>query len=241
MTLFDMHTHILPGVDDGSVNMNMSLEMLHIAYDEGVRNIVLTPHYILGNNSYTYDELSERFDKLIEEKNKDKELAEINLYLGNEILYEEGIVTKLKEGDIHTMNGTKYILIEYNTQIPYSEIVHSIDEITQARYWPILAHVERYRTLFGNIGRIEELVSKGCFLQMNVDSVSGSFLDEMRNWCRKLVKSGYITFFATDAHNVDSRAPYCQEHIKWIEKKCEDASFMLEEAAQMMIDGKYID
>ena len=54
MTLFDMHTHILPGVDDGSVDLKMSLEMLHIAYDEGVRNIVLTPHYILGNNSYTY-------------------------------------------------------------------------------------------------------------------------------------------------------------------------------------------
>ena len=64
MTLFDIHCHILPGVDDGSRDMESSLDMLRIAYEEGTRQIILTPHYMLGRNSYTYAELDERFEAL---------------------------------------------------------------------------------------------------------------------------------------------------------------------------------
>ena len=78
---------------------------------------------------------------------------------------------------------------------------------------------------------------------MNISSIDGGFLNENKRWCRKLVRSGYITFFATDAHNTDSRAPYTQEYITWIRKKCgeEDAQWMLNEAAKLLVKGEYID
>ena len=63
MELFDIHCHILPGVDDGSRNIETSLEMIDIAYSEGTRRIILTPHYILGHNTYTYAELDQKFDE----------------------------------------------------------------------------------------------------------------------------------------------------------------------------------
>ncbi|MCR5213838.1 MAG: hypothetical protein K6E10_05445 [Eubacterium sp.] len=240
MRLFDIHCHILPGVDDGSKNMETSLDMLRIAYEEGTRNIVLTPHYYLEGIDYTYDQLDKIFEELKEKASEDPKLSEINLYLGNEIYYEDGILTRLKQGHIHTMNNTKYVLVEYNIDTAYSEILHSIDELSAARYLPVIAHVERYMKLQGKIDRIEELISRGCLLQMNISSIDGGFFDDNKKWCRKLVKNGYITFFATDAHNLDSRAPYTRDYISWIEKKCEDAEFMLETAAQMMIEGKYI-
>lgn len=243
MVLFDIHSHMLPGVDDGSKSMDMTLEMLSIAYNEGVRHIILTPHYIIGRNSYTYDELDTRFDALKEEVHKSGKFEGLNLYLGNEILYEDGIVTKLRAGEIHTMNNTKYVLVEYNIRTPFSEILHSIDELTQARYWPIIAHVERYISLVNHLDRIEEIIDKGTLLQMNISSVEGGFLSENKRWCQKLVKKGYITFFATDAHNADTRAPYSQDYIRWIRKKCgeEEASWMLEKSAALLVNGEYID
>lgn len=243
MQLFDIHCHILPGVDDGSRDMQMSLDMLRIAYEEGTRDVLLTPHYMLGRNNYTYESLEEKFAELKAEVDKAGEFQGLKLYLGNEILYEEGIATKLREGDIHTMNGTRYVLIEYNVRTPYSEILRSIEEMIQARYIPIIAHVERYQALEGKLLRIEELIGMGVYLQMNISSVEGGFLNENKSWCRKLIKKGYITFLGTDAHNTDMRAPYSQEYISWIQKKCGDdeAMFMLEDAANMMVEGKYLD
>ena len=66
MNLFDIHCHILPGVDDGSRNMDMSMDMLRIAYEEGTRDIIFTPHYMLGKNKYKYDELDKRFEEIKE-------------------------------------------------------------------------------------------------------------------------------------------------------------------------------
>ena len=243
MNLFDIHCHILPGVDDGSRNMDITMDMLDIAYEEGTRDIILTPHYMLNRNLYTYAELDQHFENLKKEVQASGKYPDLNLYLGNEILYEEGVVTKLREGDIHTMNGTKYVLVEYNIRTPFSEIQHSIDELIQARYWPIIAHVERYQALENNLDRVADIIDKGVLLQMNISSVEGGFLNENKRWCRKLVKKGYITFFGTDAHNTDARAPYTQEFIRWIKKKCgeDDARWMLEEAAHYIIDGKYID
>ena len=243
MNLFDIHCHILPGVDDGSRNMDMSMDMLRIAYEEGTRDIIFTPHYMLGKNKYKYDELDKKFEEVKEMVYESGEFEGLNLYLGNEILYEEGIVTRLREGDIHTMNGTRYILVEYNIRTPWGEIAHSIDEMTQARFWPIIAHVERYHAVEGRLDHIEEMIDKGCLHQMNISSVDGGFLNENTRWCRKMVKKGYISLFGTDAHNTDSRAPYTQDFIPWIRKKCgdEDTEWMLRGAAEMVVKGEYID
>ena len=240
MNLFDIHCHILPGVDDGSKSMEMSLDMLQIAYEEGTRQIVLTPHYMVGRNRYETGELAGKYEEL---KAKAKELyPELELYLGNEILWEEGIVDLLKKGEIHTMNGTRYVLVEYNVQTTFRQIRNSIQDLMEARYWPIIAHVERYQCLVKRLDRIDELIRMKALLQMNISSVEGGFLNESKRWCRKLLKEGYITFLATDAHNVDSRGPYSQEYIPWLRKHCgEDAEYMLTGAAEDMVRGRYIE
>lgn len=218
MEYFDIHSHILPGVDDGAQSVNEAVEMMEIAYKEGTRQIMLTPHYTRGKNICTKEEMDRNFEFFKAEV--EEEFPGLHVYLGSEILYEDGVVEDLKEGKIHTMNGTKYVLVEFNIRISYNELYQAIRKLTNARFRPIIAHVERYRCLFKHIDRIEELVGLEAYLQMNISSVYGGLLDENARWCKQLVKEGYISFFGTDAHDMEERAPYINDYVKWIEKKC---------------------
>ena len=240
MEYFDIHSHILPGVDDGSQSLEESLGMLEIAYQEGTRNVMLTPHYIRGKNRYDREELNSRFRAFQDEVSK--RYPDMKLYLGNEVLYEDGIVEDLKEGKIQTMNNTKYVLVEFNIRISYSQLYQAVRKITNARYRPIIAHVERYRCLFKHMERIDELVRMESYLQMNISSIYGGLLDEDARWCKKLVREGYISFFGTDAHDLENRAPYVQDYVGWIAKKCgEDVlEQMFIANAKKMIENQYI-
>lgn len=214
---YDIHCHMLPGVDDGAQTMEEALSMMGISYEEGIRNIILTPHYVRGKNKCTREELRVRFEQLQEEVYK--QYPELVLYLGNEVLWEEGIVEDLKSGKIQTMNDTKYVLVEFNIRISYSQLYDAIRRITNARFRPIIAHVERYRCLFKHMERIDELMGMETLLQMNISSIYGGLLDENARWCKKLVKEECISFFGTDAHDLEDRAPYVRDYADWLEKK----------------------
>lgn len=240
MEYFDLHCHILPGVDDGAQTIEESMEMIDLSYKEGTRSILFTPHYVRGHNQYTKESLDETFSDF---KNQVKEkYPDFNLYLGNEILYEEGIVDDLKAGNIHTLNHTKYVLVEFNIKNSYSQIYDAIRKLTNARFRPIIAHVERYLALYKRMDRIEELLDMETLLQMNISSVYGGMFDENARWCKKLVKEGYISFFGTDAHDLAERAPIINDYVGWIEKKC--GIDYLEEAfltnAQKVTRNQYI-
>jgi protein-tyrosine phosphatase len=209
---------MLPGVDDGAENLEEAMSMIDLSYNEGTRKLILTPHYARGDNKYQESELPiifENFKKEVEKVHPDMEL-----YLGNEVLYEEGVVSDLKEGLIQTINNTKYVLVEFNIRTSYIQLYEVMQKLANARFRPIIAHVERYRCLFKHIDRIEELKRMEVLLQMNVSSVYGGFLDENARWCKKLVKEGYIDLFGTDAHDMEDRAPYIKDYANWIEKKC---------------------
>ena len=176
---------------------------------------------------------------------KNKVIAEypdMKLYLGNELLYADGILDDLKQGMIQTMNDTKYVLVEFNIRISYSELYQAIRKITNARFRPIIAHVERYRCLFKHIERIDELVSMEAYMQMNISSVYGGIFDENARWCKQLVKEEYISFFGTDAHDLDNRAPYIKDYTGWIEKKCGNDFLkrVFQDNPEKMIKNQYI-
>ncbi len=240
MEYFDIHCHMLPGVDDGAQTMEEALSMIDLSYQEGTRDIILTPHYMRGKNKCTREELRERYKEfkvLVEERHPD-----LRLYFGNEVLYEEGIVQDLKDGYIQTLNDTKYVLVEFNIRTSYSQMYEAMQKIESARFRPIIAHVERYRCLFKHIDRIDELVRMEVLLQMNISSVYGGLLDENARWCKKLVKEEYISFFGTDAHDMEERAPYIRDYTSWIEKKCgvEYLQRTFNENPKKMVENKYI-
>lgn len=240
MRYFDIHNHILPGVDDGAQNIEEAMQMIELAHNEGTESLILTPHYTRGRNKYTLEELRQRFTEF--ETEVHKKYPAMKLYLGNEVLYEDGVVEDLKNGLIQTMNNTKYVLVEFNIRIPYNQMYEAIRKITHARFRPIIAHVERYHCLTKHIDRLDELIGMETNFQMNISSVYGGLMDEKARWCKKLVKEGYISFFGTDAHDLENRAPYVKDYTEWIRKKCGED--YLEQAfyenPERMIHNKYI-
>lgn len=217
MKMIDVHCHVLPGVDDGSKNTEMSMDMIDIAYTQGIRGMVLTPHYYLGHTRENGEAFKKIFATFKEEVHA--KYADYELYLGNEIYWNKGVIEALKDGRINTMNDTKYVLVEFAPAAEYSDIFDAIRSLTMAGYRPLVAHMERYHALTKQIDRVEEVCENGAILQMNADSLVGSRFDSRVKWCRKLMQEGYISMIGTDAHNTDDRAPFVKEALAWMEKK----------------------
>lgn len=241
MQVVDIHSHMLYGVDDGSKTIEESLQMLGISYKEGIVNVVLTPHYERNNNIYDSEQLISHFNEL--KKEVSLRYPDMNLYLGNEILYEEGILEDLKTGKIATMNKTRYILVEYLPNISYEEMYKSFRALIQARFLPILAHVERYRCLHKKMDRIDEIKELGIYLQMNGESILGGIFSEHARWCHKLLKEEQISFIASDAHNCTTRSPRLLKSIEWMKKNLSQSycNKVLWDNPQMMLYDKYLD
>ncbi len=237
----DIHCHILPAVDDGARDNEMAIKMINIAYNQGIRKMILTPHYSLERQQYSVTKLEkiyEAFKETIE-----KTYPEVQLYLGNEIYYTKGALEALKAGQICTMAGTKYVLLEFSPGISYRELYGAVREFVQSRYRPIIAHVERYRCLIKQQHRIIEITQSGAYLQMNAESVDGSILDAQVRWCRQLLLKGYISFVATDAHDLEKRAPYIESAVSWMIKKMENEKVeqLLFGNAELLLQNKYLE
>ena len=241
MKIVDVHCHVLPGVDDGSKNEEMSMDMIDIAYSQGIRAMILTPHYYLGHTRETGADFKKIFEVLrgkVQQKYPDYEM-----YLGNEVYWNKGVIAALKDQRINTMQGTKYVLVEFAPAAGYSDIFEAIRMLTQAGYRPLVAHVERYHELTKHIDRVDEICKNGAILQMNVGSLVGGMFDSHVKWCRKLIQEGYISMIGTDAHNTDDRAPFVKEGLAWMEKKM-DAELLedvLHRNAEKLLRNERID
>ena len=239
-TLTDLHSHILPGVDDGSPNMQTSMEMLAISYQEGVRDLFLTPHYIRRQNQYQPEELDRIYEQL--QKAASAEFPELNLYLGNEIYYTPGISEDIRNGQIHSMNGSRYVLVEFAVGITWTEMYQAMKELIRARVWPVIAHVERYRCLVKQMKHIDELREMEVYLQLNAEGLLGSFFDADTRWRRTLVKEGKISFLGTDAHDLNHRAPYIKDAAKWMQQKTTSdySRKLLHANGQAVVEKRYL-
>ena len=217
MKFLDIHCHIVPGVDDGARSSETAMNMLRMEYDEGVRNIYLTPHYVFDHNRYTYDTLEDRFAHLCEKAAA--EFPDMELRLGNEIYYEPYVIDMLRDGDIHTMGGSRYILTEFATSADSREILTALRQYTSLGYKVIIAHAERYGRLAGNLDAIDEVIDSGAELQCNTQAVTAGMFDAEGRWARRLVMTGRVTYIGTDAHNTHERKPEYRKCAEWIMKK----------------------
>lgn len=235
----DIHCHILPRVDDGARNMEQAMGMLHMAYDEGIRTVVLTPHFHGGHMESDAGTNADRLEKLRELVSKDKAISDMKLYLGNEIYYYDSMCEWLEEGRVTSMNGSKYVLVEFGFTWPVRNIENAIRNICNEGYKPIIAHVERYDELYNDIDMIEELIRMGAYIQINTESVNG-FLT--KSFIRKLLKNEMVHFVATDAHSMGKRRPLMKDAAMYIEKKYGShyAEKLFIENPRCVIEDEYI-
>lgn len=213
----DIHTHILPGIDDGAKNWDMCLEMISRSWDFGVRKIIATPHYIPWRKEIPVGKIQALCSEA-EEKAK-KELGKpMRIYPGSELYYHLELTDKLSEGKVLTLAGSRYILVEFGVDVPYREMYQALSRLRMEQYHPILAHVERYRCLRKS-ERLEEVKKSGVLLQMNQKAFQKGLLDETGRWSRQQLVKGEIDFIASDMHNLTSREPLDEKNMSWLYKK----------------------
>ncbi|MFV0343655.1 MAG: CpsB/CapC family capsule biosynthesis tyrosine phosphatase [Anaerocolumna sp.] len=217
MGFIDMHSHILPGIDDGARSMEQTILMLKLAYEEGIRTMVATSHYYPDR----FHEPAEVLRSKLEEVNEAMKdiLPDLNLVLGCEIYYSHENIRLIKEGIIPTMGGTNYILVEFSPLAEYRYLKSGLSDFILEGYIPILAHVERYNNVVKDMSRVKELMDMGVCIQVNAMSVTGETGKTYQSITKKLLKNEYVHIIATDAHSDRTRAPRMKKCYELVSKK----------------------
>lgn len=198
--MIDIHSHILYGVDDGAKTIDESVDIIRNLYKNGITDIILTPHYI-EYSSYNSNKKSnlEKLDSL--KKKLKEEGINVNLYLGNEIYINNNILSLLKNGEISSLNDSKYLLIELPMSGKYDNYVEIFKELIENGYKVILAHPERYNTFKKDINLIYELKNIGVLMQCNIESILKTYGKDSYKTIKKLAKNKLINFIASDIHH----------------------------------------
>ena len=215
--IFDIHNHILPGVDDGSKDMETSIKMLKIAAKDGITDIILTPHNKPNRRNVYADEMVPMMEAL---KNRCREEhIDIRFHRGNEIYYRGDVVERIDIGKAATMGDSRYVLLEFGPEDPWDYIKNGTYEILSGGYTPIIAHVERYSHVVKDKDRVGALADMGAYIQINASSLMGEVGYPIKKFCKSLMKDGLVSFIATDAHDEKKRTPKLKDCIKYVSKK----------------------
>lgn len=236
----DIHCHIIPHVDDGARSSNQALNMINIAYKNGIRTMIATPHYEVGRYEDNKEEIEKYYLKL--KTLVKKKYSDFNILLGNEIFFSYGVVDSLNENKINTMADSRYVLVEFSPNDKLEYINKSLYEVISGGYIPILAHTERYYEVMESLDNVEKLVDAGVYIQINASTIAGRNGRGIRRKVMKLIRNDLVHFVATDAHSDGHRSPDITECIKYLQKKTDEQTIsrLLMENAGKLIKNESI-
>ena len=199
--MIDLHTHILPGIDDGSSSLEESLIMAQMAVKSGVNTIVATAH------SYSKDAVLVKYWEAYHELKRALEENHIPLRLlpGMEILLTDGVVEAVKNKELLSINDTRYLLVEFNFEEEAWVAEYYLQVLQEAGYYPIVAHPERYFFMQRNPELAYEWVKQDYILQVNKDSILGRFGSKCQRLAIELLYHNLVQIVASDAHGVKRR------------------------------------
>lgn len=212
--LYDIHCHILPGVDDGAKNMDIALELIEKEIEAGVGTIILTPHFRKEMFEPDMEDIWNAYDDLVYETR----YKNIRLYLGCEFHANMEMVETLDRDLRPTLADSRYVLTEFAHNSTRAFIKERADALLSSGYRPILAHIERYRAIRKDFDLIADLIEMGCEMQVNADAVIGKDGLGAQRFCKKLMQEDMIHYIGSDAHNLRGRAPHLGECCEYLKK-----------------------
>lgn len=214
----DIHAHVVPNIDDGAVDLQMSIDILRKAYSQGTKNIVCSSHSWGNLNNYHKNLINLR-------NHAARENLNISLHSGCEINCSddriEDIIFKLNNNIIPTINNTRYVLVEFDPYEDFNVIERCVQKLQESNYISIIAHIERYYEIQNNVKYIENLKELGCLFQINAYSLENATSMKIKNLARELLKQKYVSFIGSDAHRTDHRTYIIEDGIKYIYENCD--------------------
>lgn len=238
--MIDIHSHILPGIDDGSSNIKTTLSMLRQAAEDGTKEIVATPHFCRGYGESTYDEVKELvngFNKVA--KSED---IPITIYHGQEVYYSENMIEDYKQGVIGTINNSKYMLFELPMRSKLdSEVFDILYELQIMGLTLILAHPERYKFVMDDPTSINKFIDEGILFQMNAGSVLGKFGPTVKKTANILLENRIYNFIGSDAHDDVNRNTNISESIYICKDKDDIYEELFDNSARNLLNNKQVE
>ena len=234
MSMTDLHSHILPGVDDGAKNAEMSLELLRREYADKVTQIALTPHFNFERESV--QEFLQRRSGAARELGVALQKAGLaqQMKLGAEVFYS----SRLAETDMRPLclEGTSLLMIEFPPAYYPQEAPNVLYQLTRQGIVPLIAHVERYAFVRSNPNLLCDLIEAGAYTQMNATSLVVH--QQHRNLMVRMIRNGMIHVLATDTHSLKKRPPMLGKAMAIVRKKCgEETVGTMMKNAQVLFKG----
>ncbi|MGB5326267.1 MAG: CpsB/CapC family capsule biosynthesis tyrosine phosphatase [Pseudomonadales bacterium] len=206
--MIDIHCHMLPGIDDGPRSIDESLEMARLAVANGISETIVTPHIHIGRYANTQESLAAAtrdFQRCLLDNDialRVRMAAEIRI--GAELM---AMVEAQQVPFLGILDDYQLVLLE----LPHSHIPPGSDKLVkwclQRNIRPVIPHPERNKDVIRDIEKIAPLVKLGCLLQVTAGAVAGGFGPQARKRARELLKRGWVSFLASDAHNTQHRIP----------------------------------
>ena len=228
--LTDMHCHVLPGVDDGPKTMDETEAVLKEAVSQGISTMIVTPHYHPDRYMVSSEQIGHALTsvrRMCTEKG-----IRITLLPGQECLWHSDLVEALNTGRALTLNGTRYVLVEFMPWTIFRDIFDAVSILGMNGYIPIIAHFERYECLLKRTDRLSELKNAGALLQLNFDRLLDKETLFRKNIWKRLLQDGYVDFLGSDTHGTHFRPLHVQEALETV-----SASVDLEILDRVMSDN----
>ncbi len=240
--MIDLHSHILPGVDDGARSMEESLEMARIAERDGVEKIVATPHLFRGN--FIHEDLS-----IIE--NKRSELSQalkennvrVEILAGAEVHISHNLIDEIRKNRENlVLSQSSYMFVEFPSDLVFSGAKNLFFELMSEGINPIIAHPERNSLFIHNPSLLYELILMGGLSQANSGSFSGLYGSRVEEAVLHFLELNLIHFIASDSHNTHSLVSRLSEAMKRAQMIVgeEKASALVKDNPQAVLDDKDI-
>lgn len=196
----DLHSHLLPGIDDGAQDLNESLELLREFKALGFRKVVTTPHVLESHYNNTPEIIREKLQSLRTAASEAGITIEIEA--GAEYFYDEAFIRMVEEGEELMTFGQNYLLFETPTLNEPISLKKTVKALHSRGINPILAHPERYTWISGNFEKAKELFSMGLLFQINVLSLIGLYDRPSQKAAEKLIENEMVQFLGSDCHKL---------------------------------------
>lgn len=220
--MIDLHTHILPGLDDGAEDLSDSLEMAELALEGGVDTLVATPHsnQIGRFENYASEELEQAFQQF--QRALVREHLPLKVHLGMEIYASEDMEEKIRQGRLFGLNRSRYYLVEFAFDEEPNQIGDFLEQIFDAGRIPLIAHPERYFCVQDYPVLVYEWLRMGCFTQINKGSMFGRFGHHAAQAAKVLLHNHLVTCVASDAHSPYMRTTYMGDAQEYLSERFGD-------------------
>lgn len=203
--MIDLHSHILPGIDDGAKDLATSLEMARIAVADGIHTMACTPHIYPG--MYMNDAAGITLARSRLQAELDERGITLKLVVGADVHLVPGLLSGLRAGLIPTLHGSRYLLLEPSHTMAPPHFEDSVFNLVAAGYTPIITHPERLTWVEGHYPVFVRLIQQGAWMQITAGALTGAFGPRAKYWADKFVVDGHAHMLATDAHSTGRRLP----------------------------------